>query len=71
MLKLEEWMDVHALKKEGHSIKAIAKLTGHSRNTVRRVVHEKMPRPFPQPERGSCLDPFVDYVKERFLSCGL
>lgn len=33
MLKLEEWMDVRSLHKEGHSIKAIARLTGRSRNT--------------------------------------
>jgi len=71
MLKLEEWMDVHALKKEGHSIKAIVKLSGYSRNTVRKVLREKTPKPFQKPERESCLAPFQDYVRERFLACGL
>ncbi|HEY6352020.1 MAG TPA: helix-turn-helix domain-containing protein, partial [Candidatus Angelobacter sp.] len=35
MLKLEEWMDIRMLRKEGHSIKAIARQIGRSRNTVR------------------------------------
>ena len=40
MLKLEEWMDIRSLHKEGHSIKAIARMTGRSRNAVRRVLRE-------------------------------
>ena len=40
MLKLEEWMDIRSLHKEGHSIKAIARMTGRSRNTIRRVLRE-------------------------------
>jgi len=38
LLRLEEWMDIKSLHKEGHSIKAIARHTGRSRNTVRRVL---------------------------------
>jgi transposase len=38
LLKLEEWMDIRSLRKEGCSIKAIARQTGRSRNTVRRVL---------------------------------
>ncbi|HEY6349497.1 MAG TPA: helix-turn-helix domain-containing protein, partial [Candidatus Angelobacter sp.] len=34
LLKLEEWMDIRMLRKEGHSIKAIARQIGRSRNTV-------------------------------------
>jgi RHS repeat-associated protein len=40
LLRLEEWMDIKSLHKEGHSIKAIARHTGRSRNTVRRVLHQ-------------------------------
>jgi hypothetical protein len=36
-------MDIRTLRNEGHSIKAIARLTGHSRNTVRRVLREAGP----------------------------
>jgi transposase len=71
MLTLEEWMDIKALRQEGHSVKAIAKMTGHSRNTVRSVLREKRQAPFQQPDRASCLDPYKGYIKERFLSHGL
>ena len=55
MLRLEEWMDIKSLHKEGHSIKAIARQTGRSRNTVRRVLRESVPAAFHQPERHSQL----------------
>lgn len=71
MLKLEEWMDIRSLHKEGHSIKSIARMTGHSRNTVRRVLREVGPTGFQKPERHSCLDPFKPYLRDRHESCGL
>jgi transposase len=71
MLKLEEWMDIRALRKEGHSIKQIVRMTGYSRNTVRRVLRDAGPAPYRRPERASQLDPFKAYVKERFESCAL
>jgi transposase len=71
VLGLEEWMDIRALRKEGHSIKAIARLTGFSRNTVRRVLREPGPTGFGTPERASRLDPFKGYVRERFEACAL
>jgi lambda repressor-like predicted transcriptional regulator len=46
MLSWEVWMNIKHLHKEGHSIKAIARLTGHSRNTVRRVLRQPQPLPF-------------------------
>jgi transposase len=71
VLRLEEWMDIRVLYKEGHSIKQIARQTGHSRNTVRRVLREAGPTGFQKPERDSCLDRFKPYLKDRFESCGL
>jgi len=71
VLKVEEWMDIRALSKEGHSIKAICRLSGFSRNTVRRVLRDTGPRDYRSPERVSCLDPFKAYAKERFEACGL
>jgi lambda repressor-like predicted transcriptional regulator len=47
-------MDIKSLHKEGHSIQAIARHTGRSRNTVRRVLRESAPTPFQKPERYSC-----------------
>jgi len=53
LLRLEEWMDIKSLHKESHSIKAIARQTGRSRNTVRRVLREFAPATFHKPERHS------------------
>jgi len=64
-------MDIRALRKEGHSIRAICRLTGYSRNTVRRVLREAGPCAYKAPGRTSCLDPFKAYVKERYESCAL
>ncbi len=71
MLGLEEWMDIKALRREGHSIKGIARRTGRSRNTVRRVLREAGTVAFKKPPRHSCLDAFKQYLRERFESCGL
>jgi transposase len=64
-------MDIKMLHLQGHSICKIADLTGLSRNTIRRVLREKVPRPFQTPERGSKLDPFKDYIAARLLASGL
>lgn len=64
-------MDIRTLHKEGHSIKEIARQTGHSRNTVRRVLREARPKPFQKPDRTSCLDDFKPYLRERFEKTGL
>lgn len=71
MLRLEEWMDIKTLHREGHSIKEIARQTGHSRNTVRRVLREAAPAGFSKTERDSCLDEFKLYLRERFENTGL
>ena len=71
MLRLEEWMDVRTLHREGHSIKEIARQTGRSRNTVRRVLREAGPTGFNKPERSSCLDSFRPYLRERFETSAL
>ena len=45
MLKLEAWMDIKDLHRQGHSIRTVAELTGLARNTVRRVLREQAPCP--------------------------
>jgi len=64
-------MDIRSLHKEGHSIKAIARTTGRSRNTVRRVLRAAGPTDFKKPERHSCLDAFKTYLRQRWEECGL
>ncbi|GEM_PF-1683538 len=66
MLKLEEWMDIRSLHKEGHSIKAIARMTGRSRNTVRRVLREAGFAGFQKPQRASRLDSYKEYLRNRY-----
>lgn len=64
-------MDIKHLHKEGHSIKAITRLTGHSRNTVRRILRQKTRPPFQKPSRDSLLDEFKPYVTKRYQECAL
>ncbi len=71
MLRPEDWMDIGLLHREGHSIKSIARMSGCSRNTVRKVVRQKIPRRASRTVRPSKLDPYKEYVKERFESCRL
>ncbi len=71
MLNWEVWMNIKQLHQQGNSIKAITRLTGHSRNTVRRVVRQAKPEPFKAPARSSCLDEFKPYVAQRYQACAL
>ncbi len=59
MLKSEEWMDIRVLHREGHSIKGIARMTGRSRNTIRKVVHDKTQRRLAPARRASKLEPYI------------
>jgi transposase len=67
MLTWEDDVEVHALRKRGWSISAIARHTGFDRKTVRRYLNgEQKPgvraRPDPDP-----FDLFVDYVTARLV----
>lgn len=70
MLKLDQWMDIKLLKKEGHSIRQIARMLGMSRNTVRRALRRGQPPKFATPAKESKLDGFKEYVRQRYESCG-
>ena len=58
MITPEKWMDIKELHKQGLSIREIARRSGHSRNTVARLLEQKTPRPFARPKRTSNLDPY-------------
>jgi hypothetical protein len=67
MLTWEDDLEVHALRKRGWSISAIARHTGHDRKTVRKyLAGDAEPgvraRPSPDP-----FDPFVEYVTARLV----
>lgn len=65
MLCVEEWMNIKELHQQGHSIRAIAQMTGVARNTVRGILRQKAPQPFQKPERPSCLDAYKPYLRQR------
>lgn len=53
-------MDVKLMHRQGHSLRHIARLTGLSRVTVRRILSAPTPKVYgPRPKRASKLDSFV------------
>jgi transposase len=71
MLNLDEIMDIKKLKQEGYSIKGIVRETGYSRNTVRSMLREKYKDKKNRKERKSILDPYKDYVEDKFKNTEL
>jgi transposase len=67
MLKSEEQMELAVLRKHGTSIRELARLTGRSRNTVRRYLRGGAAAATrkPVPRRAEKLDPFKPYIVER------
>ena len=71
MLNLDQFMNIRFLHRQGHSVRAIARLTGHSRNTVRKLLRvTRVPIPAPR-VRASMLDPYKPYLIERWKAHGL
>jgi transposase len=71
VLQTEQWMDIHFLLKELGSIRAVAKQTGYSRNTVRKMLRSTEPPAFEKPSRQSGVDQFKEYLTKRFTEHGL
>lgn len=71
MLKVDQVMDILELRTQGLSLRAISERTGHSRNTVKKVLLEKHVSQVPKRERGSRLDPYKEHLKQRFEEHGL
>ena len=65
MLVAEEAVEIRVLRRQGQSIREIARMLGVSRNTVRRCLRsEGLPR-YDREARPSKLDPFKQYLDER------
>lgn len=71
MLKVEHVMDIQELRASGHSVRAISRLTGHSRNTVKRILQGERAPERKGREASSKLDAFKEYVRRRYEECGL
>lgn len=66
MLRLEGYVEIQVLKRQGLSIRAISAELGISRNTVRKYLRtQRTPQAKTRPRRASKLDPFRAYVQER------
>ena len=61
-------MDIKALKAQGHSQRAVAKLLGVHRDTVRRVWNESEPRRYRRAPRPTKLDGFKEHLESRLRS---
>lgn len=71
MLTVEEWMDIHLLARQGHSIRAISRMADLSRNTVRRALRQQSHQPYNTGNRKTKLDEFKPYIDKRYGECGL
>lgn len=66
MLNRENCMEIQILHNQGKSIKTICRITGHSRNTVRKYLRSPGPPLYgPRDNRPSKLDPFKGYLQAR------
>jgi len=65
MLVAEEAVEIRVLRRQGKSIREIARILDVSRNTVRRYLRgEGLPR-YTREARPSKLDPYKHYIGER------
>jgi transposase len=66
MLRLEGYVEIQVLRRQGLSIRAISAELGLSRNTVRKYLRsERAPKAKERPRRASKLDPFREYLQAR------
>ena len=64
-------MDIKDLYRQGVSVREIARRTGHSRNTIIKLIGQNAPQPFQAQPRRSILDPYKPYLQERYRAYGL
>ncbi len=67
MLSLYFQKKILSLHANGQAINSIQRITGHSRNTVRKVIRIKQPYSFKISPRPSKLDKYKSLIKKRFI----
>jgi transposase len=64
MITQEVWMDIKGLHRQGASIREIARRSGLSRKTIRRVLSERVPKGYgPRPPKERKLDRFIPWLE--------
>jgi transposase len=71
MLTAHQQMDLHLLKRQGHSIREIARQTGYARNTVRAILRTEGLRQPQSRNHVSILEPYHEYLRQRHARTGL
>src|SRR5258705_13821809 len=65
MLAVEDWAEIRRLyRSEGVPIKAIARVMGVSRNTVRAALASDRPPKYERPAKGSIVDAVEPQIRE-------
>ena len=65
MIQTEEFIVIHTLHKQGHSIRSIAKITKLDRRTVAKRLKEEEMKPYEKRSYQSLVDPFKDFIDTR------
>jgi transposase len=65
MIRQETWMDIKTLKAQGYSQRAVARVLGVHRDTVRRVWDETTPQKYEREARPTKLDLYLEHLKAR------
>jgi len=67
MIQTEEFIVIHTLRKKGHSIRSIAKISKLDRRTVSKRLKEEEMKPYEQRIYKSKVDPFKDFIHQRLM----
>lgn len=65
MLNQELRMDIKQLHREGHTIKELARMTGHARNTIRKILRDGYVEK-PRQSKKTILDEYLSYIENKF-----
>ena len=64
MIKGAQLMDIRSLAKQGYSVRAISRMTGMHRRTVKKYLNEQNIPVYRQTERGGILKPYQDLIRD-------
>jgi len=65
MIQIEEYIVIHTLHKQGHSIRAISRITSIDRRTISKRLRQEELVPYKARTYKSKLDSFKDYISRR------